>query len=75
MRPRRGLYVPLQQTAAERVAKRDPRPSVAERYSDRAAYVAAITRSAQGLQAAGLLLEEDTSRYIDRAKSDKRIPQ
>jgi hypothetical protein len=40
----------------------DPRLSILERYSDKAAYVAAITVAARELVAQGLILEEDVAR-------------
>ena len=57
-----GSTIPLPDTAAEREATGDPRRSVAERYGDKAAYVAAITAAARELVAQGLMLEEDVER-------------
>jgi hypothetical protein len=57
-----GSYIPFPDTLAERLATGDPRLSVAERYPDWHAYVAAITQVAAGLVAAGLMLEEDVAR-------------
>lgn len=57
-----GSYIPFPDTPAERMATGDPRLSVTERYPDWHAYVAAITRAARDLVAAGLLLEEDVER-------------
>jgi hypothetical protein len=50
------------------VATGDPRPAVLERYPDWRAYVAVITRAAQELVAAGLMLEEDVERCAAAAK-------
>jgi hypothetical protein len=57
-----GSYIPFPGTVSERAATGDPRRSVLERYPDWHAYVAAITRAAQELVAAGLMLEEDVER-------------
>jgi hypothetical protein len=46
----------------------DPRLSVLERYPERRAYVAAITRAAQELVIAGLMLEEDVARCAAAAE-------
>ena len=62
-----GSYIPFADTPAEREATGDPRPSIQERYSDKAAYVAAITTAARALAAQGLLLEEDVERCATEA--------
>jgi hypothetical protein len=63
-----GSYIPFPDTPAERSATGDPRLSVKERYPDWQAYVAAITRAAQELVAAGLMLEEDVERCATAAE-------
>ncbi len=57
-----GSYIPLAETPAEREATGDPRPSILERYPDKAAYVAAIVAAARELVAQGLMLDEDVER-------------
>jgi hypothetical protein len=57
-----GSYIPFPDTATERLATGDPRPSVLERYQDWQAYAVAITVAARELVAAGLMLEEDIER-------------
>ncbi len=57
-----GSYIPFPDTRTERLATGDPRLSVAERYPDWHAYVAAITQGARELVEAGLMLEEDVER-------------
>ena len=42
-----GSYIPFAETPAERAATGDPRPSILERYPDKAAYVAAIVAAAR----------------------------
>jgi hypothetical protein len=63
-----GSYIPFPDTPAERVVTGDPRLSVVERYPDPLAYVAAITRAARELVAAGLMLEEDVERCAAAAE-------
>ena len=62
-----GSYLPFAETASERAATGDPRPSVLERYPDKAAYRAAIVAAARALVAEGLMLEEDVARCADAA--------
>jgi hypothetical protein len=62
-----GSLVPFAKTRAEREAKNDPRPSLEERYKDRADYAARVRAAASALQRDGFLLEEDVTRITDRA--------
>lgn len=62
-----GFYVPFHAKRVDRIAKRDPRPSMEERYRDRADYVAKIRAAAEALKAGGYLLEEDVERAALRA--------
>ena len=62
-----GSYIPFPETASERVATGDPRPSIQERYADKAAYRAAIVAAAQALVAQRLMLEEDVARCAEGA--------
>ena len=55
-----GSTLPLARTAAEREAAADPRPSVAERYASRDAYLAGVRAAAERLVEARYLLAEDT---------------
>jgi hypothetical protein len=64
---RRGQKIPFPATTAERVANRDPRPSVQERYRSHAGYIARVTLSATNLANDRLLLREDVLRYIAKA--------
>ncbi|SMP62585.1 alpha/beta hydrolase domain-containing protein [Noviherbaspirillum suwonense] len=54
-------------TAAVRQAAGDPRPSLEERYGDRAGLVAARTAAANALKAQRLLLQADVDAYISKA--------
>jgi hypothetical protein len=62
-----GMALPFARTAAEREARKDPRPSLAERYQDRTAYVSKVRNAALDLQRRGYLLEEDVAKIVERA--------
>ncbi len=64
-----GSLVPFAKTKAEREAKKDPRPSLEERYKDRADYAERIRAATSELQRDGYLLEEDATRIVGRAAS------
>jgi len=59
LRPLIGSYIPFPATREQRERVRDPRASIAERYTDRDAYLARIKESAAGLVRGGYLLAED----------------
>ena len=54
-----GSTVPFPRTAAERAAASDPRPSLAERYASRDAYLAAVRGAAERLVEGRYLLAGD----------------
>jgi hypothetical protein len=62
-----GSYIPFAKTRAERESRKDPRPSIEERYRDRDDYMARVKSAAQALVRDRLLLEEDVQDVIDRA--------
>jgi hypothetical protein len=62
-----GSYVPFARTKVEREARRDPRPSIEERYRDREDYLQRIRASAAGLVKDRLLLDEDVEDVMQRA--------
>ncbi|MGH7324681.1 MAG: alpha/beta hydrolase domain-containing protein [Candidatus Rokuibacteriota bacterium] len=62
-----GTWIPFQRTAAERRAAGDPRPSIADLYASRAAYLRAAASAAAELVRARLLLPEDVARVMRRA--------
>jgi hypothetical protein len=62
-----GSSIVFAPTAAARTAINDPRPSLAERYGDRAGLVAARTAAANALKAQRLLLQADVDAYITKA--------
>jgi hypothetical protein len=69
--PLQGAVVPLAATREERLAAGDPRPSIAERYADDAAYVAAVRRAAADAVAERLLLPADAEALIARAQAGR----
>ena len=64
-----GIFVPFAKTKAERIAKRDPRLSLAERYHSKHDYVAKVRAAADMLKQQGYLLDEDVERAEKRAAS------
>ncbi|QPF82377.1 hypothetical protein IC762_21720 [Bradyrhizobium genosp. L] len=69
--PLQGAVVPFAPTEAARKEVHDPRPSIAERYADNDAYVAAVRREAARQVAERLLLPEDADRAIESAKQSE----
>ncbi len=68
--PLQGAVVPFEATRAERLAKGDPRLSLAERYADSAAYVNAVRTAAAQAVAERLLLVQDAERAVELAQRD-----
>lgn len=64
-----GTFIGFAPSKAEREARQDPRPSLAERYGDQPSYVERVAEAAQALQAERLLLPEDAIRYVYRASN------
>jgi hypothetical protein len=64
-----GGMMPFAKTKAERLANEDPRPSLEERYTDHAGYVAAVEAAAHKAMAAGFLLEADANTLIAAAQA------
>ena len=62
-----GSTVPFARTAAERAATADPRPSVAERYPGRDAYLAEVRAAAEHLVEARYLLSKDVDLCVEIA--------
>jgi hypothetical protein len=62
-----GIALPFAKTAAERQAAKDPRPSLEERYKDKASYLSRVRTAAQDLARRGYYLEEDIEKTVERA--------
>ncbi|HZT86719.1 MAG TPA: alpha/beta hydrolase domain-containing protein [Stellaceae bacterium] len=65
---RDGSFIAFARTRAERDAAGDPRPSLAERYGSRAAYVAKVKAAADALVAERLLLPHDADAFVRAAE-------
>jgi hypothetical protein len=70
---RDGSLIPFAGTSEEREAAGDPRPSLAERYGSRDAYVAKVREAAAALVAQRLLLPSDAEAYIRTATGCERF--
>ncbi|MEX2577735.1 MAG: alpha/beta hydrolase domain-containing protein [Verrucomicrobiales bacterium] len=62
-----GGWFPFAETAAERESAGDPRPSLAERYPERADYIARVAETLLELRQDGYLLDEDVTRLLEKA--------
>ncbi|MBM3344078.1 MAG: hypothetical protein FJY56_18485 [Betaproteobacteria bacterium] len=65
----RGSTLVFPRTRAEREKHGDPRPSIAERYASRGAYLDAVRAAAQRLIAARWVLAEDMDAILARAEA------
>jgi len=64
-----GSVIPFAKTKAERVAGNDPRPSLEERYTDHAGYVAAVRKAAANAVVQKFLLRKDADALISAAEA------
>jgi hypothetical protein len=64
-----GSFIPFAATKSEREKAGDSRPSLAERYPTKEAYVAVVRKAAEGLVAERMLLAEDAKRLIAEAEA------
>lgn len=62
-----GTYVPFARTRAERLASGDARPSLEERYGNRAGFVKAVRHASKELVKQRFLLKEDADKFIRAA--------
>ncbi len=65
-----GSFIPFAWTRAQRDAKKDPRPSIEERYKGREDYLAKIRAAADGLAAGGYLLSADIEKVVARSAQE-----
>jgi hypothetical protein len=70
---RDGSMIPFARTRKEREAIGDPRPSLAERYGGREAYIAKVKAVAEALVAERLLLPADAAAYVEAAAASDRF--
>ena len=66
-----GLALPFAKTAAEREKVKDPRPSLAERYTSPEEYVARVRARAEAMAKDGYLVAEDVERAVAKAQAVK----
>jgi hypothetical protein len=64
-----GQQIFFEKTLAARLAKNDPRLSLAERYGSKENYVKAVTAAAKKLQAERFLLQADVDAYVSEANA------
>ena len=64
-----GGMLPFARTAAERLANKDPRPSLQERYGSHDGYVQAVKKATERAVRAGFLLPEDATGLIAAAQA------
>ncbi len=69
-----GSSFPFVKTAAQRAGTTDPRPSLQERYTDQAGYVAAVTAAANDLVARRFMLRVDADAAIANAIANPVLP-
>jgi hypothetical protein len=69
-----GSYFSFAKTSAERSGSGDPRPSLQERYTDQAGYVAAVTAAANDLVVRRFLLQVDADAAIAKAVANPVLP-
>ena len=65
-----GMHIPFPATARSG----DPRKPIGQRYPNRLAYAKAVALAARELRDQGLVLQEDVDRYIERARTEARVP-
>jgi hypothetical protein len=70
-----GSFIPLPKSKVERQARRDPRPSLEERYGDAAGFVKAVEAATRKLVQQRFLLQEDADRYIQAARQSNPFVQ
>ena len=66
-----GGMIPFAKTRAERMAIREPRLSLEERYGNHDGYLAAVKMSAEKALGAGFLLSEDAERLVKEAAASQ----
>jgi hypothetical protein len=65
-----GSWIPFPVNQAEREKRKDPRPSIEERYKSKQDYLQQITMAAQKMVSEGFLLDRDIPKLRDRAAQE-----
>jgi hypothetical protein len=60
-----GATIPVAPTRASRQLRGDPRPSIEERYADRATFLERVRQAAEALAEQGYLLAEDVADIVE----------
>jgi Alpha/beta hydrolase domain len=68
-----GSFIPFAPNQDARLASGDPRPSLTERYSSKADYVARIRSAATTLRDDRLMLPEDVDGWVQRASAQSAL--
>jgi hypothetical protein len=68
-----GSWIPLARTAEERKKTGDPRPSIAERYASREAYMQKFEQAAKRLIEQRFLLAEDLPAILERGRLEWKV--
>jgi hypothetical protein len=66
-----GGMIPFARHARDRIANRDPRPSLEERYGTHEGYVDAVRKAVARAQLAGFLLPQDGQNLIEQAQKSR----
>lgn len=69
-----GSFIPFATTRRERVSSGDPRPSLEERYGNRAGFVKAVRAAAEDLVRARFMLEAEVPAWIEAAETTDLFP-
>jgi hypothetical protein len=65
-----GSWILFPKTKAEREQKHDPRPSIEERYTNRAEYLEQVGAAARKLAESGYLLDRDVPKLIEHSAAE-----
>jgi len=65
-----GSFVPFARTRADRELRHDPRPSIQERYTDRADFLRKIEAAGRELAEGGYLLVDDIPRIVEHSATE-----
>ena len=69
-----GAFIPFATTKEERLAAKDPRPSLEERYGNQQGYVTAVRTATKKAVQDRFLLSEDADRLIQQAAASHVLP-
>jgi hypothetical protein len=70
MNSMQGSFIPFARTRADRELRHDPRPSIQERYTDRADFLRKIEAAGRELAEGGYLLVDDIPRIVEHSATE-----